>query len=366
MKAGLATSVVLHAAVLGFGLVSLSAPRSMEAVDVETLPVDVVPVDSITQIQQGDREAEMAETPVPVPTTRPEQVEDAAEVGDADRDLAAPRTPEAENQPVETAAAPQVDETQPVEEETSEPQPSEAEEVPQPESAEEVEPEAEPEEEAPEEAEVEPETTEEVEPDPVAEAIESREAETERESLPETAPVPEARPEPVQTARTSETSEAEEPEPAEEAEISERADAEAQESDTLDEVAALLDKQDPSGGGARRSDEEATLGGRETNSGEELTQSELDALRQQLSGCWNRPIGAEQATDLRASVVFNVDNSGSLDGRPRVVDSSGHRQFDESAVRAVELCNRDGLELPEGKQEVWAEIRVNFDPTEMY
>ena len=45
MKTGLTTSVVLHAAVLGFGLISLSAPKPFEVLDVESLPVDLVPVE---------------------------------------------------------------------------------------------------------------------------------------------------------------------------------------------------------------------------------------------------------------------------------------------------------------------------------
>ena len=45
MKAGLTTSVVMHAALLGFGLFSLSAPSAFEVADVEALPVDIVPVE---------------------------------------------------------------------------------------------------------------------------------------------------------------------------------------------------------------------------------------------------------------------------------------------------------------------------------
>ena len=67
MKAGLATSVVLHAALIGFGLFSLSAPRALEVADVEALPVDIVP-SRITQIQQGDKKAAMKEKPAPMPT----------------------------------------------------------------------------------------------------------------------------------------------------------------------------------------------------------------------------------------------------------------------------------------------------------
>ena len=65
MKTGLTTSVVMHAALLGFGLFSLSAPKAFDVADVEALPVDIVPIESMTQIQQGDKKAPMSEKPAP-------------------------------------------------------------------------------------------------------------------------------------------------------------------------------------------------------------------------------------------------------------------------------------------------------------
>ena len=57
--------------------------------------------------------------------------------------------------------------------------------------------------------------------------------------------------------------------------------------------------------------------------------------------------------------------TGKLDGRPSVEKSSGNRQFDESAVRAVQKCDVAGLQVPAGKQDIWNDIRVTFDPREM-
>ncbi|WP_148246236.1 energy transducer TonB, partial [Staphylococcus aureus] len=64
-------------------------------------------------------------------------------------------------------------------------------------------------------------------------------------------------------------------------------------------------------------------------------------------------------------VRFNLDTSGKLDGRPSVEKSSVNRQFDESAVRAVQKCDVAGLQVPAGKQDIWNDIRVTFDPREM-
>ena len=77
MKTGITTSVILHAAVLTFGLITLSAPRPYEVGDVEALPVDIVPVQSITQVQQGDKKAPKKEKSAPKPTAKTEPVKDA-------------------------------------------------------------------------------------------------------------------------------------------------------------------------------------------------------------------------------------------------------------------------------------------------
>ncbi|MGO6906286.1 hypothetical protein ACCS96_39930, partial [Rhizobium ruizarguesonis] len=71
MKASVITSAVLHGLVLTWAMVSLGAPESFKVEDFEAMPVDLVPVESITQMQQGDKKAPKKETSAPVPTTRP-------------------------------------------------------------------------------------------------------------------------------------------------------------------------------------------------------------------------------------------------------------------------------------------------------
>ena len=63
MKTGLTTSVVMHAALLGFGLFSLSAPKAFDVADVEALPVEIVSISC--QFQQGDKKAPVSEKPAP-------------------------------------------------------------------------------------------------------------------------------------------------------------------------------------------------------------------------------------------------------------------------------------------------------------
>lgn len=384
MKVGLTTSVVMHAALLGFGLLSLSAPAPMNAGDVEALPVDIVPIEELTQIQEGDKKAPLAEKPAPTPSTRPDTVPDAQKVGDNDIDTENPPTPDNKPTPMKTAeaAAPS---PKPVEkpkpEETpkpkEEPKPVPATEVaPTPAPKEEVKPEPvkepepkpepvkEPEPKPAEKPEEKTAEAEPVKPDAVAEAISEEQEKPSEESakLPDTAPTPQARPSPAQaqTAKAPDRKASDKP-------VKEAA-SKPQSDDTgsiEDQVTALLNKQKSKGGGAKRSTQEASLGGKKTT-GAKLSQGEMDALRGQLSACWSIPAGMEDGAGLRVSVRFNVDASGKIDGQPRVDASSGNNIFDESALRAVRKCDQQGLNLPSQKADIWSEIVVNFDPSEMF
>ncbi|MGE0500902.1 MAG: hypothetical protein AB7I79_04490 [Rhizobiaceae bacterium] len=353
MKAGLTTSVVLHAALLGFGLVTLTAPDALEVADVEALPVDIIPIESITQIQKGERKAPMAEKPAPKPTERPHTVPDAKEVGDREADSQLPPTPEPTPRPVETAAIP---------EPSPEPTPKPAEDAP----PREIVP-AEPEKAVVPATEVtpEPQPKQEVAPDPVAETIVSEEAEAEAVKLPENAPAPDARPQPpkAQTAKAPERRDSDKPA----TEAAKRPTSEEKEFDA-DEVAALLNKEKASGGGAKRSTQEASLGGRTSTGGSKLSQSEMDALRGQVQRCWNIPAGAVDGGDLKVSVQFRLDPSGAIEGSPEIIAGGGsagvERAAAEAARRAVVRCAP--YTLPAEKYDAWADVIVHFDPSEMF
>src|SRR5918994_1287014 len=285
MKAGLTTSVVMHAALLGFGLFTLSAPSALEVADIEALPVDIVPVEEITQIQQGDKTATVNETPAPLPTKKPDIVPEAQKVGENTVDTDKPVTPDAKPKPVETAAV----------------------------------------------------------------------------KLPKNPPAPEARPNPpqAQTAKTPDRKQADKP--------TQEAAAKPKSTEkefNADEVAALLNKEKASGGGAKRSTQQAALGGEKTTSGSKLSQSEMDALRGQIQRCWNVPAGALDGEALKVSVHFRLDPSGALEGAPEIIAGGGssgvERAAAEAARRAVSRCAP--YNLPADKYDAWADVIVNFDP----
>ncbi len=355
MKAGLTTSVALHAVALGFGLVTLSSPKPMDLGSVESFPIDIVPIEEVSQSVQGERSAPAAERPAPTPTTRPETVENAQQIGDNTTDLSTPPTPDPSPRPVETAEAPPpapTPEPTPVPEPEPAPQPTPPE--PQPQPTTEVAPEPQPQQEvAPDPA---PETAVAEAPQPSPDAV----------TLPTSAPTPQSRPQPPQ-AQAARTPERREPErPAREQPRS-TASSDSNTTSVEDQVAALLNRERPSGGGAQRSTEQAALGGRQTT-GAKLSQSEMDALRGQIQRCWNVPAGAADAENLKVSVQFRLDQSGALEGSPTIVSGGGgqgiERAAAESARRAVLACAP--YNLPSDKYEAWSDVIVHFDPRDMF
>ncbi|TIR16375.1 MAG: TonB family protein [Mesorhizobium sp.] len=381
MRTGLTSSVILHAVALTFGLFTLSSPPAMPASDVESVAVDIVPMEAIAQTLQGDKKAVMHDKPAPVPTKRPDVVPNAQKVGENTVDTDKPVTDEAKPKPVEKTAAPPPAPTpteKPAVEDVPKPQekpkPTPATEVaPTPTPKEEVKPEpvkqTEPKPTPAKEATPTPDKTaaiqkEEVKPDAVAEAI-SQDQPTDEAKLPDSAPAPEARPKPqpqpaqAESAKAPDRKDAEKP--VKEASSKKKSD---EKQFNADEITALLDKQKPSGGGAKRSTQQASLGG-DKDQGQKLSKSEQGALEDQLGGCWTLPVGLEGSENFTVVIRFNLNASGKLEGRPTVEKSSGNPQFDASAVRAVQKCDVAGLQVPAGKQDIWSDVRVNFDPRAM-
>ncbi|MBZ9670092.1 TonB family protein [Mesorhizobium sp. ES1-3] len=382
MRTGLTTSVILHTAVLAFGLFTLSAPAALPSADVESVAVDIVPMEAIAQTLQGDKKAVMHEKPAPLPTQRPDIVPNAQKVGENSVDTDKPITPEAKPKPVDTTSAPapaptpkEIPKTEDVPKPQEKPKPIPATEVApaptpkqevKPEPVKQTEPKPTPAKPAPtpppqdKTAAIDP--TPEVKPDAVAEAI-AKEPPPEETQLPSSAPAPEARPKPQQAQAESAKAPGRKnaDKPVKEASSKPKSD---DKQFNANEISALLDKQKPSGGGAKRSTQQASLGG-DKDQGQKLSKSEQGALESQLGGCWTLPAGLEGSENFVVVVRFNLNNSGKLDGRPSVETSSGNRQFDESAVRAVQKCDMAGLQVPAGKQDIWNDIRVTFDPREM-
>ena len=101
---------------------------------------------------------------------------------------------------------------------------------------------------------------------------------------------------------------------------------------------------------------------------QQVTMSEMDALRAQLARCWNIPAGVEYAENLVVAVrIFvNPDRSvrdAQILDKGRYNRDAPFRAAADSAIRAVYGCSP--LNLPPDKYDQWKTVVVRFDPREM-
>jgi hypothetical protein len=313
MKAGWTISAVLHACVLGWGLVSISA-RPLDKLPTESLPVDIISASEFSQITKGTKNAPKAEAPKQL-------VEKVAE-SKPPVDNPAPKV--VDNKPEIAAAAekPEPPPPEPVKKVEPKP-PTPAPKPPEPKQAYAKEPEP--------------------KIDPIAEAIkkEQKKPDPKPEKKVET-PKPEKKVEP--------------PKP--------KLDL-AQIKNKL----ALLDKREAQ----RQSVTGATLSnkpslGLATANAATLSQNEMDALRARLRDCWLVPVGVAEARDLVVSVRIQFNKDGSLAADPTLMSHGSHPAFQaaaESALRGIRRCAPYSF-MPPLKYEAWKDIIVDFDPHEMF
>lgn len=136
----------------------------------------------------------------------------------------------------------------------------------------------------------------------------------------------------------------------------------------------LIDKDPRKRGGVApqsepsKSKEKGALAGSSTGAGNRLSAREEDMLNQiirtALAECWRKPVvgGAERPPAV--TVRWRMRQDGSVDGEPKVVDrvvSQVEQAAAAEAVRAVIACRR--FDLPADKYNWWREITWTFDPS---
>ncbi|MBB4952580.1 TolA protein [Agrobacterium vitis] len=384
MKGSIVTSAILHATALAMALLTLSAPEPMQVADVEALPVDLVPISELTQIQQGDKQAPKREKSAPTPTKKPNVVENAENMGENDVDMKTPPTPNKRPSKEEVAAAPEkVDQVKPTPDEKSNDVKDIAKEetavapskdsVPVPKDV--PVPLAEPK--PTPKPEVKPEAKPEAKPEQKPQEV----AKAEDIPLPSSVPLPAVKPKPEPPKPDETKAEDAKPEAKPKTEAAKAPDVKkadknqqaakskaSKESDfNADEIAALLNKTDAAGGGAKRSTDQAAFGGKKTTGGTSLSQSEIDALRGQIQNNWNSFAGMSGMEGMVIRAHFKLDESGNIIGEPEVTATGGSpssQQVMISSARRAILKSAPFKDLPPDKYDAWSEVVVNFDPSQ--
>ncbi|MGQ7794154.1 cell envelope biogenesis protein TolA [Faunimonas sp. B44] len=346
MRVGLGVSIAGHLAILAAGLAAIPETRPFTVDAIEAMPVELVDIAEATDLRQGDRKAEIApaETPQPKATVKAEQPTPKAAERPAEKPVEAAREPA----PKPPEPTPQVAEKPP--EPPREPAPKPVRDV-----IAEAKPEPTPE---PKQVAALPKPVD--TPAPAEAAPEAQPAEVQAPSPPRQRPQP-----PKQVAQPK--AEPVAPKTPEKPKQVAEARPEKPKFDTND-IAALLNKQQPAGGGdPNPGAEPQTLGSIDGRADAAMTQSEIEALKGMLYRCWNPPRGVREAGALAVTVSISLQPDGSLATMPRIVGGvfdSLSQIAAESAVRAVQVCAPYNI-LPPAKYESWREIEFTFDPREM-
>ncbi len=428
MKGPITASAILHIIVLILGLVSLSSAKKLDAGSSESFPVDIVPIEELTQIQEGVKTAPKAEKSAPVPTKKPQTVANAQNTGDNETDLPTPPKPADKPKPVETAEAPapqpkpveKPEEVKPEEPKTDPVAEAIAKEAEAAKAAEAKAAEAKAAEAKAAEAKaaekakavaaeekaakLEAEALLKAEADTKAadqekqaadkaakekaaeEAVKKAEADAEAKAAAkaEAKAAAEAEAKAQAEAEAKAAADAEAKAAAAEAKAKKTADAKAKKAAEAKKAAAeqaaadkklnediekaLLNKDTGATGGAKRSTDTASLGGKKKTGGSKLSVSEMDALRGMIEKCWNPPTGINDAGSLKITIKMSLNEAGEVEGSPKVVAGGGasgiERAAAEAARRAVLKCAP--YNLPAEKFDAWSEVIVNFDPSEMF
>jgi colicin import membrane protein len=337
VRGGLATSVVLHAAILGWALFTIEAQRELRMAEPEPIAVDLINASELTKLRQGVRTAKELEAAEP-----PKEVK------------AEPAKKEAPK-PTPTATAPPPEPPPPPKEEPKKEEPPKevAAATPPPPPA------------PPVPALDEQKKLEEMLKEQERKADEQKRIEEEKKQAELKRQQEEAK-----KKKEAELKKKREDE-------KKRKEAEAKKKFDAEKISALLNKI-PDKGAPRPSvplDEQAKTKGPVLGAPEgrdrQISASEIAILAQIIRSCvqskWNVMSGGEgaQHTIVKLRLRFNAD--GTLATPPVVMNPQTTASFlavSDSAIRAAQAC--EPYSLPPAKYEIWKDIVLNFDPRDMF
>jgi hypothetical protein len=93
-------------------------------------------------------------------------------------------------------------------------------------------------------------------------------------------------------------------------------------------------------------------------------------IQKQLEACWRLEPGARDAEDLAVTVRVALNKDGSvrnaeIEDVSRMMADAYYRTAAENALRAIYKCS-PFKGLPIKRYAVWRDMRLNFNPSEMF
>ncbi|MCP4922782.1 MAG: hypothetical protein GY915_01945 [bacterium] len=121
---------------------------------------------------------------------------------------------------------------------------------------------------------------------------------------------------------------------------------------------------------AKKAEEKSDTDGSAEGASDQLTTSDLDALRRQIAGCWNVPAGARDAHNLAVDIMLSMRPDGTVIDAKIVDRPSAPGPFyqvaADSALRAVLSSKCSPLKLPRKKYDQWKNFTMRFSPNDLF
>ena len=106
------------------------------------------------------------------------------------------------------------------------------------------------------------------------------------------------------------------------------------------------------------------------NPNENLSMTEMDAIKSQIIPCWNAPLGAKDIGSLVVNIGVAYRQDGTADKvflasgqQSRYSSDSAFRAAADSAMRAVRNCSLKNMQA--NSYQSWKEVIIQFDPTNL-
>jgi hypothetical protein len=135
------------------------------------------------------------------------------------------------------------------------------------------------------------------------------------------------------------------------------------------QIAELLDHRDPQRqvASAAELNNAASLGAPTAAPNSQLSQTEIDALRERIRDCWSPPPGVNSNSNIYVSLRVLFKPDGTLEQMPAVVAGTASPlgpALAESGIRALLMCQPFTMLKPEHYAQ-WKDITVDFNPRDL-
>jgi len=392
---GLVTSVILHAALLGWALITIQSQRDLRMSEPEPIITDLVTESELTKLRQGARSAKQLETmakespkadvakkesakpkPVSAAPAPPPPPEPPAPKSDPIAEKLASAEP-----PPPPPPSPAVEEKKKIEEALEKQKAAEKQRAAEEELALEglrkVEEKRKAEEEHQAKVEQERKAEEQRKADEQRQAEEQRRAEEQRQAEEKKRLDDQRKQAELKKKADEEKKRKEVAAKKKRDEEKKRQEAEAKQKQfDAEKIAALLNKvpnssaPPPSSAPNEPTKAKGPALGAPEGKDKQISASEIAMLKGRISarlrGCWRLPSGGGGSDTPVVTLRWRLNPDGSLDGDPHVEQPRGDALFRvaaEAAVRAVRDCSP--FDLPSEKYSTWRTITWEFDPSQM-